>query len=147
MNRHALILPGLALAAAAAIWLPGDADGAGRTAQAAAPAEAAARPDLVALAETLAARPIFDVSRRPPAAAETEAPAAEAAPRETRLSLVGILEDGAARIALVRSSASAELHRLGVGDALADWTVVGVDRRYIAVARDGGAPELLALGQ
>ena len=146
MRMRALLLPALGLAAATAIWLPREETPLPASA-AAETAAAPPRPDLGAMAETLAARPIFDVSRRPPAAPETEAPAAEAAPRETRLSLVGILEDGAARIALVRSSASAELHRLGVGDALADWTVVNVDRRYIAVARDGGAPELLALGQ
>ena len=148
MSARGAIAPLVGAAVAAAIWMPSAPRTAPPSTAQAVVSVAAEGGGPAAFRDGLAERPLFDSSRRPPRAAAAEAtPMAPAAAPETRLSLVGIIEDGGARIALVRMSGRSELLRVGKGDSAADWRVLDVELGHITVARDGGDPELLPLGR
>ena len=90
-------------------------------------------------------RPLFDATRRPPTAEAPEAPATPQA--EPTLTLVGVLGDGNARLALVRTSTSPQLYRLETGARLDRWEVLEIGPSSIRVRKDDNAEEILRIGQ
>ena len=90
-------------------------------------------------------RPLFHATRRPePAAAPALAPPP---PPEPTLSLVGILSDGDARLALVRTSTSPALYRLEAGARLDRWQILEISATGIRVRKEDGAEQVLRIGQ
>lgn len=87
-------------------------------------------------------RPLFQADRRPVAAPEAPAPAAEAV-----LILVGILVDGEERLALVRRSTSEQLFQIEAGGRLGPWQIVSVDAASVSVRKDDGSTFSLRIGE
>ncbi|MEM7487723.1 MAG: hypothetical protein AAF390_01225 [Pseudomonadota bacterium] len=105
------------------------------------------RLDLATLAAVTAARPLFDSSRKPmPATATPGQPEAIAVPEE-RISLAGILGDGAEQIALLRSSKDPELRRMAVGDTMSDWRIVEIGRGSVTMHGQTGEVQILPIGR
>ncbi|MDX8353219.1 hypothetical protein [Cognatiyoonia sp. IB215182] len=127
------------------IWLPYNDDGASR--QQIQPttitSQAEAGPDqLETGAEELVARPLFHISRRPPAAPES---APEPAPVEVTLSLTGVIESGDVQIALLRLSNNPEPLRRRVGENVGDWRITDITKTSITVVAPNGEEQIIGL--
>lgn len=90
-------------------------------------------------------RPLMHATRRP---VPEEAPAAPppAAPEPT-LTLLGVLSDGDARLALVRTSTSPELYRLEANTRFGPWEIIEILDNAIRVRKDNGPEQVLRIGQ
>ena len=99
---------------------------------------------LAALIPVTTERPLFHATRKPKQAPEPVA--APAAPERT-LSLVGILGDDGAQIALVRISGSSELYRVEAGGNVEQWQVLFIGENFVQVSKDDGDPFLLSIGE
>ena len=144
LRSHApVLILGVSVLAAAALWLP---RGAADT-KAAAPAlqsldtrlaEGNAR--LSSLIEVTNDRPVFHATRRPVAAPEAQKAL------EPVLSLLGIIaEDNGETLAFVKVSNGA-LYRIGRGESVGRWRVLEIGTETISVSKDGGAPYTLRIG-
>lgn len=146
-RRAALAGPvifGIFCLVAVAIWLPGGGGPAPAGSDGAQDLSARllqGRQRIEALIPVTAARPLFDMSRRPVAAPDAPAP-----PPEAVLVLVGILGDGEERIALLRLSNSQELYQLEPGGRLGRWEILSIDQNVVSVQAEGEAPMPLRLG-
>ena len=121
------------------LWLPvGGGGQASMTAPAAIePVAETASPER--LSQTIAARPLFDVSRRPPQVAAAPAPA------PVTIRLVGIIDDAEQQMALLRLSNTTSVRRLMVGDRLDRWTVTGISSSAVEVVDDEGKSSRMVL--
>ena len=95
---------------------------------------------LAGFIEVTSERPLFHATRRPEPTATPEAPPAP--PPEPTLALVGILGEGDARIALVRTSTSPQLYRLETNATLGPWEVLEITDRSVRVLKDGNEQTL-----
>ncbi len=135
----------ICVALALALWLPSGDDTAllNRNATPAVAEEGPEIEQVLAMgAEALLARPLFHVTRRPPAQAATAAPAA---PAELTLSLMGILNSDDVQIALMRLSNSPELLRRRVGEQVGPWRVIEITQRAVTVQSEDGNLQALNL--
>ena len=90
-------------------------------------------------------RPLFSVSRRPPAPPPPPAPAATAnieAPPPTEsggppLTLSGTAIGGSRRIAVIYDETTKSFVRLHVGEAAAGWNLRAIDPRTVTLEKDG----------
>ncbi|MDX8350551.1 hypothetical protein SLH49_21385 [Cognatiyoonia sp. IB215446] len=127
------------------IWLPYNDESTARqqTQAVVTPAPATTIADeLNAGAEALVSRPLFHISRRPPAAPEA---APEAAPVEVTLSLTGVIESGDVQIALLRLSNNPEPLRRRVGENVGDWQITDITKTSITVVAPNGEEQIIGL--
>lgn len=148
-NAILRILPGLTilicLGLAGWIWLPFNGPPSQQIAAPAPNPTQAATPIAETLetgAQQLTERPLFHMTRRPPAPAEEAAPAA---PVEVTLSLTGVLDSDDVQIALLRLSNSPELLRRRVGEEIGDWLIVDITKTSITVIAKNGESQIIAL--
>ena len=88
-------------------------------------------------------RPLFSVSRRPPALAiqtiaqpvQDPAPAPPAPPERPALKLIGTILSPATSVALLRDPATQAVTRLRVGEATSGWRVKTVSLRSVVVEK------------
>lgn len=130
---------------AGAIWLPFDnetpaAPKALSTTEADADAEATTEA-LAAGAQELLNRPLFHITRRPPA----ETAITPAAPVEVTLALTGVLNNDDVQIALLRLSNNPELLRRRVGDQVGEWRILSITKTAIIVLSGDGQEQIIGL--
>lgn len=94
-------------------------------------------------AQTLLARPLFHITRRPPVVATV----AEPVPVVVTLSLTGIVESDNVQVAIMRLSNSAELFRAQIGEKVGNWEIEDITQTSVTVITPEGAREVLALTQ
>lgn len=92
------------------------------------------------LTQTIAERPLFEVSRRPPQAAPAPLPV------QVTIRLVGIIDDEDQQMALLRLSNAPTVRRLTVGDRLDRWTVTRISSSAVDVVDDSGQQSRMVLG-
>ena len=130
---------------AALIWLPlGNADPQGIPATPNTDTDATERgsADVLATgAQSLVERPLFHVTRRPPAIE----PTVEAVPVQVTLSLTGVVNNGDVDIALLSLSNSPELLRLRVGDHAGDWQILDITKTAVTVLTPDGQEQVIGL--
>jgi hypothetical protein len=130
---------------AGAIWLPLDSEvpaapamqsTAGTTADAEATAD-----ELASGAQQLLNRPLFHITRRPPA----ETAITPAAPVQVTLALTGVLNNDDVQIALLRLSNSPELLRRRVGDQVGEWRILSITKTAVIVLSGDGQEQIIGL--
>lgn len=83
----------------------------------------------------IAARPIFIATRRPYVPpAESAAPAAPVAPPEPMTLLATVMAEGR-QVALIQSQRDNRIEKLGIGDAIAGWTLAEVHTGHVILER------------
>lgn len=92
-------------------------------------------------AQTLIERPLFHVTRRPPAVE----PTVEVAPVQVTLSLTGVVNNGDVDIALLRLSNSPQLLRLRVGDQVDEWEILNITKTAVTVLTPDGQEQVIGL--
>ncbi len=92
-------------------------------------------------AQQLTERPLFHISRRPPAEEEVVEPA----PVQVTLSLTGVLDSDDVQIALLRLSNSPELLRRRVGETVGDWRITAITNSSITVVTRDGQEQIIGL--
>ncbi len=97
-------------------------------------------------------RPLFSLSRRPPAPAieanaePAQAPAAAAPPERPAVKLIGTILSPATSVVLLRDSATQAVTRLRVGEATSGWRVKTVSLRSVTLEK-GEQSAILGLPQ
>jgi general secretion pathway protein N len=97
-------------------------------------------------------RPLFSLSRRPPAPAvaanaePTQAPAPAAAPEQPAVTLIGTILGPATSVVLLRDSATQAVMRLRMGEAASGWRVKTVGLRSVTLEK-GEQSAILGLPQ
>ena len=150
--RHILLL-GLALAAPASAAPIDPARATPPSNQATEAGNPLAKIPLSALTATRD-RPLFSVSRRPPAPAieanaqpaQALAPAAPAPPERPALKLIGTILSPATSVVLLRDSATQAVMRLHVGEATSGWRVKTISLRSVTLEK-GEQSAILGLPQ
>ena len=93
-------------------------------------------------AQSLVERPLFHVTRRPPA----EAQVAQAAPEQILLSLHGVVKNNDVYIALVRLSNNPQLSlRRRVGDDVGGWEILDITQTSVTVRTPEGDQQIIGL--
>ncbi len=93
--------------------------------------------------EEIAARPLFDKSRRPPVEEKAAAVPVRAIPAaDLRLNLEGVAMNGGIRFALIRDRQSNEIHYLKPGDTVGDYRVIRVQATSVKLDAGGRTDEL-----
>ena len=149
-----LLLLGLALAAPASAAPIDDRDRATPSSNRNEATEAGAPLAKVPLSALTATRdrPLFSLSRRPPAPAlaanaePAQAPAAAAPPERPAVKLIGTILSPATSVVLLRDSATQAVMRLRVGEATSGWRVKTVGLRSVTLEK-GGQSAILGLPQ
>lgn len=155
INQRLLPVWALLVVAIAAPWIggeeegpaPGPASPSPGAAPNPAPIAAPAIPALSALNETTA-RPLFTVSRRPPAPETAAKPALEKA-RPARLvgyRLTGIVRSSSQRLILLTEEKSGRVVELREGEQVDGWRLTSIEADNIRLARDGIEFNLLEAG-
>ena len=103
------------------------------------------QPNPLAAYDAIVARPLFTVDRRPfvPPTEETEPVSLPPGP-SVEFELTAIVTSAAARMALLKTSSSAEVRKVTVGQAIDGWTLVEVREDGI-VLRNGTDVRVLEL--
>lgn len=146
LGAEKLIYVGVAAlfaAAAVLIWLPigGAASDVPAARSEAGPAETSGDSvDTETFSTTIAARPLFHITRRPPKAEVAPAPAA------VTISLAGIVEDGDRTFALIRLSSAPGIHRRAVGESIGKWTIRAILPNAVEVVSTDGDRRELVIG-
>ena len=105
------------------------------------PPAAMPAPDAVAAID---ARPVFDPSRQP-VAAPADANAKSQAPTLPSLTLVGVIIDGATRLALIRTSPTGFAMSYAVGTSLGGWQIAEIEADRIVLRAAGAADQEIRL--
>jgi len=92
-------------------------------------------------AQTLLARPLFHITRRPPEVATVPTPA----PVVVTLSLTGVINSDNVQVALLRLSNRAELFRAEVGDRVGEWEVKHITESAVTVIQPDGTEQIITL--
>lgn len=87
-------------------------------------------------------RPVFSPSRRPAASPSRISRPVPASDRSADLELVGLVSEGARRLALVRPRGSQETVQLAEGETYRDWTVAEIGADFVRVQAGGTEFEL-----
>lgn len=111
--------------------------------QAAAPAGPDPQTVIAEGAETLLARPLFHMTRRPPAEATVPTPM----PVTVTISLTGIVESDDIQVALMRLSNQAELFRVQIGEKVGNWEIENITQTSVTVITPEGKREVISLSQ
>ncbi|GFE66484.1 hypothetical protein [Litoreibacter roseus] len=138
-----LLFSMICLAMALLVWLPGQATDPAPTAASDVNAPETADASLTRVADSaapLTARPLFHITRRPPAEAQPVA-----APKIV-LSLAGIVNDDDVDIAVLRLSNGPRLYRRREGERLGKWTVQSISEGTVIVVTDEGETQKMNLG-
>jgi general secretion pathway protein N len=93
-------------------------------------------------------RPLFTISRRPPAPPVAPQPPAEAPPvppaepERPHLTLLGTVTSEPQNVAVVQDQTKKSLVRLRVGEAVSGWFLRAIDARSVTVEKNGEAVTL-----
>ena len=134
----------LAIVLSGVVWMPlGQEPRLDRSAEGADAAPSGPDPGTVIAegAQELLARPLFHMTRRPPATAAV----AEPVPVVVSLSLTGIVENDNVQVALMKLSNSPQLFRATVGDRIQNWEITEFTPTSVTVTTPNGASEKIML--
>lgn len=90
----------------------------------------------------IAERPVFSPSRRPVTSPGRTSQPTPVSNRSVDLELVGLVSEGARRLALIRPRGSQETVQVAEGETYRDWTIAKIGPDFIRVRSGGGEQEL-----